>query len=191
MNLSYTEEVAVPLMLADPRQLEKTGQAVVLEDGRKRSFLNAEGADKPLKSPVPRATMLLARAYRLSRIRGLLAEHDCAAILLYDPVNIRYALDCANIQVWTLHNPLRYALIFAEGPSITFEFKGGEHLCDGLETIDELRTATGWMYMTSGNRVPEKIARWADEIADLVWRAWRRQPACGDRPARSRRLARP
>jgi Xaa-Pro aminopeptidase len=97
-----------------------------------------------------------------------LTKHNCAAALLYDPVNIRYALDSANMQVWTLHNPLRYALIFADGPAVMFEFKGSEHLCRGLETIDELRLATGWMYMTAGDRVPEHLPRWAAEIESLM-----------------------
>jgi Xaa-Pro aminopeptidase len=155
-------------MLPDLCQPGKTRQAVVFKDDRKRTFLNAEGADKPLKSPVPHETVVRARGYRLSRIRRLLAEHDCAAILLYNPVNIRSAFDCVNMQVWTLHNPLRYALIFAEGPGIMFEFKGSGHVCEGLETIDELRVAIGWMYMTSGDRVPGQVSRWAGEIADLV-----------------------
>ncbi len=141
---------------------------MVFKDQRKLTYLNADGADKPLKSPVPRDTLLKARAYRLSRIRQGLIAQDCAAALLYDPVNIRYAFDCANMQVWAMHNPVRYALILTEGPGIMFEFKGSEHVCRGLETIDELRIATGWMYMTTGDRVPEKLARWADEIAGLV-----------------------
>lgn len=140
----------------------------VFKDDRKRLYLNAAGAERPLESPVPDATRMRARRYRLGRVRQLLLEHDCAAALLYDPVNIRYAFDCANMQVWTLHNPLRYALIFAEGPGVMFEFKGSEHLCHGLDTIDELRTATGWTYMTSGDRAPEKASRWAAEIVDLV-----------------------
>lgn len=41
-------------MLPDLCQPGKTRQAVVFKDDRKRTFLNAEGADKPLKSPVPR-----------------------------------------------------------------------------------------------------------------------------------------
>ena len=122
-------------MLASQQQNHPT-HAAVFKDARKRSFLNAEGADKPLKTPVPPETLVRARRYRLSRIRRQLVEHDCAAILLYDPVNIRYAFDCGNMQVWTLHNPMRYALIFAEGPGIMFEFKGSEHLCRTIETID-------------------------------------------------------
>ncbi|NNE21234.1 MAG: aminopeptidase P family protein [Rhizobiales bacterium] len=137
-------------------------------DERKRTFLNAEGADKPLKSPMPHATLVKARQYRISRIRQLLAQHDCAAALLYDPVNIRYAFDCSNMQVWTMHNPIRYALIFTSGPGIMFEFKSCQHLCDGLEAIDEVRTAVGWMYMGAGDRVGEYLGKWADEIASLV-----------------------
>lgn len=142
--------------------------ARALNRASKRQFLNAESADKPLASPVPRETHLRARQYRLARTRRFLASHDCAALLLYDPVNIRYALDCPNMQVWTLHNPLRYALIFADGPAIMFEFAGCAHLCRGIETIDEVRPAVGCMYMTSGDRLPEQVSRWADEIADLL-----------------------
>ncbi len=138
------------------------------KDERKRTYLNADGADKPLKSPVSHETLLKARRYRLSRYRKLLAENDCAAILLYDPINIRYAFDCSNMQVWTSHNPIRYALIFAEGPGIMFEFKSCEHLCEGLEGIDEIRTAIGWMFMSVGDRVLEFAGKWADEIVDLM-----------------------
>ena len=110
-------------------------------DERKKTYLNHEGADKPLKSPVPHATLVLARRYRLARVREQLQAQDCAAILLYDPVNIRYALDLSNMQVWTAHNAIRYALIFADGPAIMFEFSGCHHLCEGYEGVDEVRNA--------------------------------------------------
>jgi Xaa-Pro dipeptidase len=138
------------------------------KDERKLTYLNAAGADKPLRSPVPHEVLRRAQDYRLSRTRKLLREHDCAAALLHDPVNIRYALDCSNMQVWTLHNPMRYALIFTEGPAIMFEFKGCEHLCQGIKTIDEIRNAVTWMFMTAGDRVEERLTRWAGEIGDLM-----------------------
>ena len=140
--------------------------ASVFRDERKRAFLNTEGADKPLQSPVPHETLLRARRHRLSRIRKLLIQHDYAAVLLYDPVNIRYALDCSNMQVWTLHNPVRYALIFADGPAIMFEFERCTHLCRGIETIDEIRNAVSWLYVIAGDRSPEQARRWAGEIAE-------------------------
>ena len=86
------------------------------KDTRKLTYLNAEGADKPLKSPVPAVVLDRARRYRLQRLRDQLTRADCSALLLHDPCNIRYAFDCSNMQVWTLHNPLRYALILAGGP---------------------------------------------------------------------------
>jgi Xaa-Pro dipeptidase len=148
---------------------EATKTAVHL-DARKRSFLNAEGAERPLRSPIPHETLARARGYRLSRLRRQLVANDCAAALLYDPINIRYALDTQNMQVWNLHNPTRYALIFAEGPAIMFEYRSGMHLCGGLETIDELRPAVSWIYMTDGDRVTGNVVTWAGEIGDCVRR---------------------
>lgn len=138
------------------------------KDDRKLTYLNAEGADKPLVSPVPDSVLQSARHYRLGRLREQMDRADCAALLLYDPCNIRYAFDCSNMQVWTLHNPMRYALILAGGPAIMFEFKGCLHQSEGLPGIDELRVAKTWMFMASGDKVGAATGAWADEIADLV-----------------------
>jgi Xaa-Pro dipeptidase len=138
------------------------------KDDRKRAFLNAEGADKPLLSPVPQSTLDAARAYRLARYRAVMDQHDVAGMLLYDPVNIRYAFDSSNMSIWTAHNPIRYALILNGGPGIIFEFKGCEHLNDGLPGVDEIRRAVGWMFMHAGERADEWMNQWADEIADLL-----------------------
>ena len=138
------------------------------QDERKLTYLNIEGADKPLISPVDETVLYRARAYRLARLRAELANHDCAALLLYDPCNIRYAFDCSNMQVWTLHNPMRYALILADGPAIMFEFKGCLQQSEGLPGIDELRVAKTWMFMGSGDKSGMALSDWANEIVDLV-----------------------
>ena len=137
-------------------------------DPRKREYLNAEGADKPLKSPIPHATLRRARAYRKRRLVEQVIAHDCAAILLYDPVNIRYALDVSNMQVWMLHNASHYALICADGHGIAFEYRRSEHLAQDIETVDEVRTARTWFYMTAGDRAEERVNAWADEIVDVL-----------------------
>jgi Xaa-Pro dipeptidase len=136
----------------------------------KRQYLNAQGSDRPLRSPIPPATLESARAYRLMRLRQQLQAHDCAAALLYDPVNIRYALDAANMQVWTLHNAYRYALVFADGPAIMFEFKRAEHLCRHLKTITEVRPAIAWNYMAAAENTDMRLAAWAGEIDALMRR---------------------
>ena len=143
-------------------------RAPVFKDSRKAAYLNPEGADTPLKSPVPREVLNRARSYRLQRLRDGCAAADCAALLLYDSTNIRYAFDCSNMQVWCLHSPLRYALIFADGPAIMFELRDGMRQSEGLPGIDELRTARTWMFMARGDRSEAALAGWADEVADLV-----------------------
>ncbi|MDH3670272.1 MAG: aminopeptidase P family N-terminal domain-containing protein [Gammaproteobacteria bacterium] len=51
------------------------------------------------------------RRYRLSRIRQQLQQRDYAAVIFFDPINIRYATDTSNMQVWVLHNPVRYVFV--------------------------------------------------------------------------------
>ena len=138
------------------------------KDSRKLTYLNSDGADRPLISSVPQATLERARAYRLGRLREQMTTHDVAGLLLYDPINIRYAFDSSNMQVWTGHNPVRYAMIIADGPAILWEFKGCEHLSRGLPGIDEIRTAVSWMFMTKGDKSSRSADIWADEIADLL-----------------------
>jgi Xaa-Pro aminopeptidase len=138
------------------------------KDDRKTAYLNSEGTDRPLVSPIPDAVLNAARAYRLGRLRDQITRHDVAGLLLYDPVNIRYAFDSSNMQVWTAHNPMRYALILADGPTILFEFMGCEHLAKGLPGIDEVRTAITYMFMNRGDQTQGYVEDWADEIADVV-----------------------
>lgn len=142
--------------------------SVAVKDPRKQAYLNPEGADRPLKSPIAHEVLDRARAYRLGRVRKLLAERDCTAMLLYDPVNIRYAFDCSNMSIWTMHNAARYALVFADGPGIMFEFEGAEHVNHGLPGIDEIRLAKTWIFFSSGNMVHTRMLGWADEIMDLL-----------------------
>ena len=64
--------------------------------------------------------------------------------------------------------PLRYALVFANGPAVMFEFKGCMKQSEELPGIDELRSARTWMFMALGDNSDTAMAAWADEIADLV-----------------------
>jgi Xaa-Pro dipeptidase len=140
----------------------------VFTDPRKPGYLNTDGAATPLKDPITADKVSRVRAYRHDRIKGKLAEHDCAALLVYDPLNIRYATDCSDMQVWTLHNPARYALVCANGPTICFEYEQAMHLARGLDRVDEVRPAITWFYFSAGPNIERNAAAWAEEIADLV-----------------------
>ena len=74
------------------------------------------------------------RAYRAGRIRQELHRQDHKAVLVVDPINLRYATGTRNMQVWTMHNIVRYALVFAHGPTVLFDLATGRHLSAGLQT---------------------------------------------------------
>lgn len=150
------------------QRIGETSTSPIFKDERKLSYLNPEGTDRPLMSPLPASTLDRARSYRLCRLRSKMQEWDCSALLLYDPVNIRYAFDSSNMSVWTMHNPSRYALILADGPAILFEFDGCEHVNDGLPGIDEIRSSKSWIFFTAGNFVEERMLEWADEITSII-----------------------
>ncbi len=140
----------------------------LFSDARKKEYPNFAAADQPLKNPIKRETVAKVRAYRHGRIKQKLIEHDCAAILLFDPLNIRYATDCSDMQVWTMHNAARYAIVCADGPTICFEYRNAMHLAQGLDQVDEVRPATSWFYFASGPQVARNAKLWAAEIADIV-----------------------
>lgn len=108
------------------------------------------------------------RAYRLGRVRAELKRRDLAAALLYDPVNIRYATDSTNMQVWVARNPTRHCFVATEGPVILFDYFSCEHLSDHSGLIDEVRPAVSWTYLFGGELHARRAHRWAAEIADLV-----------------------
>jgi Xaa-Pro aminopeptidase len=108
------------------------------------------------------------RQYRLNRVREQLRARDYAGIILYDPLNIRYATDSTNMQVWTLHNAVRYCYIATDGPVVLFDFHGCNHLNEHLDLIDEIRSAAAWYYFGAGPNVAHIAKKWAAELVDLV-----------------------
>jgi len=141
-------------------------------DEKKRYISSA--TEYALKDPISETTMRRVREYRLARTREVLKKNDITAALLYDPLNIRYATDTSNMQLWTAHNPCRYSLVFAEGPVILFEFHNCAHLHvdkvlgDGSPTVDEIRPAISWTYFLNGYRATDKVVEWAQDISTIM-----------------------
>src|SRR3954463_8280080 len=108
------------------------------------------------------------RAYRLARIRAELSARDLAGVVVYDPLNVRYATDSTNMQLWCTHNAVRYAFVATDGPVVLWDFHNGEHLSAPLPLVDEVRHGTPWFYYEAGQHGPAPARLWAAEIADLV-----------------------
>jgi len=108
------------------------------------------------------------RHYRLGRIRSEMATRNIDACLLTDPVNIRYATDTRNMQVFTSRNPARYAFVPVEGPIVLYEFTGALHLGENAELVDEVRPAMTASFVAAGDGIADRERKWAAEIAGLV-----------------------
>ncbi|MEM8706981.1 MAG: Xaa-Pro peptidase family protein [Actinomycetota bacterium] len=108
------------------------------------------------------------RKSRLARLRTEMAARDVAAVLLTDPVNIRYASGARNMQIFTARNPARYLFVTVDGPVVLYEFTGALHLADGLETITDVRHATTASFVAAGEGIAGVEKQWAAEIRDLV-----------------------
>ena len=53
------------------------------------------------------------REYRWNRLVQHINEREYAGLLLFDPLNIRYATDSTNMQIWNMHNPFRAVLVLS------------------------------------------------------------------------------
>jgi Xaa-Pro aminopeptidase len=152
-----------PTLVHDRAQMEQAGALSMPALGPDQETLG-EWAAAGLTLP----DLPAMRRYRLERVRQQLVKGDYAGILLYDPVNVRYATDSSNMQVWALHNACRYTFVPAEGPVILWEFDHCDFLSDHTASVDEIRPCIPWFHFCAGDRVDEQVTRWAAEIADVV-----------------------
>src|SRR3712207_3211980 len=95
------------------------------------------------------------RMYRQARVREQMVRYGVDALVLSDPVNIRYATGTRNMQVFSQRNaPSRYLLLTA-ARSILFEFTGCLRLAEGYETVDEVRPSTTASFVAAGPRIAQ------------------------------------
>jgi len=107
------------------------------------------------------------RSYRLDRVKKELEKNNLEACILFDPVNVRYALDTVNMSIYNMHNLTRYCFIPVNGPVILYEYFNCEKLASHLNLINEIRPTITWDYFTNGNQAGTQLKKWINEIKDL------------------------
>jgi Xaa-Pro dipeptidase len=107
------------------------------------------------------------RSYRLDRVKKELEKNNLEACVLFDPVNVRYALDTVNMSVYNMHNLTRYCFVPVNGPTILYEYFNCEGFSNHLNLIDEIRPAISWDYFSNGNQAGTQLEKWIKEIKDL------------------------
>ena len=108
------------------------------------------------------------REYRLARLQEQIRKHDCAGLLLFDPLNIRYATDTTNMQLWIAHNAARACFVPPEGKVVLWDFHNCEHLSAHLPLVGEVRHGASFFYFETGDKTAEAAAHFIDEVIGLM-----------------------
>ncbi len=108
------------------------------------------------------------RTFRHARLVAALDTWDYGALLLTDPLNIRYATDTTNMQLWNAHNPFRLTAVFPDGYMVTWDYVRTAHLSSFNPLVREVRDMAGLFYFSAGDMAHERADSLAAQIVDLM-----------------------
>ncbi|WP_300535184.1 dimethylsulfonioproprionate lyase DddP [uncultured Mameliella sp.] len=108
------------------------------------------------------------RRYRWQRLTDHVVARDLAGLLVFDPLNIRYATDSTNMQLWNTHNPFRAVLVCADGYMVIWDYKNAPFLSSFNPLVREARSGADLFYFDRGDRVDLAADSFAAEVADLL-----------------------
>lgn len=108
------------------------------------------------------------RRTRLKRIVDQLNERQYDGVLMFDPLNIRYATDSTNMQLWVAHNPARACFVSAGGDIVLWDFHGCDHLSAHLDLITEHRHGAGFFYFVAGDKESALATSFANDVNNVM-----------------------
>jgi Xaa-Pro aminopeptidase len=108
------------------------------------------------------------RRYRWQRLVDHIVARDYGGLLVFDPLNIRYACDSTNMQLWNSHNPFRALLLCADGYMVIWDYKNAPFLSRFNPLVREARAGADLFYFDRGDGTAQAAARFAAEVRDLV-----------------------
>ncbi|MDA9951449.1 Xaa-Pro peptidase family protein [Oligoflexaceae bacterium] len=112
---------------------------------------------------------------RYSRLQAEIQKRNIGALLLTDPIHIRYATGTVNMALWTAFNYARYCIIPAEGEPVIWEYP--EALFVAKKYWKDVRPCEYWQFRFAGAKSGEQSEKWASQIADAL-----KQKGLDDRP---------
>ena len=108
------------------------------------------------------------REYRWKRLTRHIVDRDYAGLLMFDPLNIRYATDSTNMQLWNTHNPFRAVLLCADGYMVMWDYKNSPFLSEFNPLVREQRSGASMFYFSNGNKGMQAASSFADEVRDIL-----------------------
>ncbi len=108
------------------------------------------------------------RAYRWTRLTRHIVDRGYAGLLMFDPLNIRYATDSTNMQLWNTHNPFRAVLLCADGYMVIWDYKNSPFLSEFNPLVREQRSGADLFYFGRGDRIDVQADVFANEVRALL-----------------------
>ena len=108
------------------------------------------------------------REYRWSRLTQHIVDRDYGGLLVFDPLNIRYATDSTNMQLWNTHNPFRAVLLCADGYMVMWDYKNSPFLSEFNPLVKEQRSGADMFYFDRGDRIDVAADKFSNEVRELI-----------------------
>ncbi len=108
------------------------------------------------------------REYRLQRLVSHIIARNYAGLLMFDPLNIRYATDSSNMQLWNTHNPFRACLVCPDGHMVLWDYKNSPFLSEFNPLVREVRSGASMFYCVTGDQQNRPPDAFAAQIRDLL-----------------------
>ena len=108
------------------------------------------------------------REFRWKRLTQHVVERGLGGLLIFDPLNIRYATDTTNMQLWNTHNPFRAVLICADGYMEIWDYKNAPFLADFNPLVRESRSGASMFYFSCGDKIEDDARSFVGEVTELM-----------------------
>ncbi|SFO04478.1 dimethylsulfoniopropionate lyase DddP [Roseovarius lutimaris] len=108
------------------------------------------------------------RRFRWERLTASVVARGYAGVLLFDPLNIRYATDSTNMQLWNTHNPFRAVLLCADGYMVIWDYKNSPFLSTFNPLVREQRSGADLFYFDRGDKLDVAADTFANEVRTLL-----------------------
>ncbi len=108
------------------------------------------------------------REFRWRRLTQHVVDRNYGGLLVFDPLNIRYATDSTNMQLWNTHNPFRAVLLCADGYMVIWDYKNSPFLSTFNPLVREQRSGADLFYFDRGDKVDVAADVFSNEVRLLI-----------------------
>ena len=108
------------------------------------------------------------RRFRWERLTQHVVDRGYAGVLMFDPLNIRYATDSTNMQLWNTHNPFRACLLCADGHMVLWDYKNAPFLSSFNPLVREVRSGADLFYFDRGDKVDVAADVFSNDVRTIL-----------------------